>query len=94
MRFIPLSLEVSCTDVFGNAAGDWVECLTGMEGEDGNLSADPLFCGPDVEDLSIRSTSLCAPGQGECGLIGALPVGCGTTALTPSTWGQIKGLYR
>ena len=48
----------------------------------GNLSADPLFCNPDLADFRLQDDSPCAPG-GECGLIGAWPVGCG-----PSTVGE------
>lgn len=88
------TITAACTDVFGNDGGDWAGCIAGMQGEAGNLAADPLFCGLAVEDLSIRSTSPCAPGQSACGLIGALPVGCGITALTRATWGEIKGQFR
>jgi hypothetical protein len=67
-----------CCDVYGNVRGDWVDCLTGQEGLNGNFSADPMFCSPG-DDLHIADTSPCAPAQQpECGLIGALPVSCTT----------------
>jgi hypothetical protein len=80
--------------MFGNEGGDWTDCLESFLGVDGNIAMDPLFCNLPVGDLHLCSDSPCAPEQsGACGLIGALPVGCGTcgaTALSPTTWGQIK----
>jgi hypothetical protein len=75
--------EVSCSDVFGNAGGDWTGCLAGQLGQDGNISEDPLFCDAANGDLRIETGSPCAPPQsGACGLIGGLPAGCETTAIT------------
>ncbi len=91
----PASLAISCTDVFGNAAGDWTGCIAGLDSANGNLSADPLFCDVGAGNLSLRFGSPCAPqGSGGCGLIGAVPATCGTTALTPEHWSRIKGAYR
>ena len=88
-------LTILCCDIYGNAGGDWVGCIEGLVGVDGNLCADPLFCGAESGDFSIDSTSPCAPANGpECGLIGALGVGCETTAVRPATWGAIKSMYR
>lgn len=88
-------LEVSCTDVYGNGGGDWIGCLAGLADQDGNFAADPRFCNADAEDFGLRADSPCArESAGACGLVGALPVACGTTALGSSTWGQIKGMYR
>ncbi|MBN2171331.1 MAG: right-handed parallel beta-helix repeat-containing protein, partial [Candidatus Krumholzibacteriota bacterium] len=33
-----------CCDLYGNAGGDWVGCIAGQAGLNGNLSMDPLFC--------------------------------------------------
>ncbi len=91
----PGELEVTCTDIHGNFAGDWVGCIAGLEGTLGNISADPLFCDMETGDFHLRASSPCAPPQsGECDLIGALGVGCGTTALDQTSWGRIKGMYR
>ena len=61
-----------------------------------NFSLDPQFCGQG--DYHIAASSPCAPGNtplsDDCGLIGALPVGCNPTATVESTWGRVKALYR
>jgi len=76
-------IETTCSDVYGNAGGDWVDCLSGQLGYRGNFSADPLFCDPDAGDFHIASGSPCADAPG-CGLVGAWPVGCaGSTAIGP-----------
>jgi hypothetical protein len=65
-----------------------------------NTDLDPQFCGTaESWNLFLQSDSPCAPGNTpepleDCGLIGALPVGCGTAPVKRSTWGQIKDLYR
>ncbi|MBM3317731.1 MAG: hypothetical protein FJY75_07745 [Candidatus Eisenbacteria bacterium] len=87
----PLQLE--CCDLYGNEGGDYVQGAAGQLGVNGNICADPLFCDPENLDLSIAADSPCAPG-GECGLMGALPVGCGPTPAEATTWGAIKALYR
>ncbi len=67
------SVTITCSDVFGNPGGDWVDCLLGKNGQNGNISLDPLFCGASH---GLGEGSPCAPEQSTCGLIGALPVGC------------------
>lgn len=62
---------VSCTDIFGNAGGDWVRWLEGQESENGNIAADPRFCDVDSGDFRLRNDSPCLDRAG-CGLIGAL----------------------
>jgi hypothetical protein len=61
-----------------------------------NFSADPLFCG--VGNYYLRADSPCAPGNHpdgfDCGLIGPLPVGCGTVRVEEKTWGAVKALYK
>ncbi len=71
--------EIECTDIFGNAGGDWTGFLAQYLGRDGNISIDPIFCEPDSGDLRLRTDSPCAPHQppnSQCGLIGAWPTGC------------------
>ncbi|MCK4548171.1 MAG: C10 family peptidase [Candidatus Eisenbacteria sp.] len=69
------SASLSCCDVYGNAGGDWVGCIAGQNGADGNFSSDPLFCDPAGLDFQLYSNSPCADAP-DCGLVGALPVGC------------------
>ncbi|MBN2170263.1 MAG: right-handed parallel beta-helix repeat-containing protein [Candidatus Krumholzibacteriota bacterium] len=89
---------LSCCDVFGNTGGDWEGCLAGQLGLDGNFSADPQFCGvPGSGNFHLQSDSPCAPGNhpggADCGLIGALPVGCDDTAVRNTSWTAVKALY-
>jgi hypothetical protein len=76
----------SCSDIYGNAGGDWVGCIEELEGLHGNISLDPILCGyqnPEAP-LSLRTDSPCAPftpPNPECDLIGAWPVGCDFTAV-------------
>jgi len=89
------SLMLSCCDLYGNGGGDWVGCIAGFEGIDGNLCEDPLFCGVLEGDFSIDAASPCAPGNNpQCGLIGALGVGCETSTVRPASWGEIKSMFR
>ncbi len=71
------TVTLSCCDVYGNAGGDYVGCIAGQQGVDGNISLNPLFCDAPAGDLTLESGSPCAeennPG---CGRIGAWPVGC------------------
>jgi hypothetical protein len=67
--------HLECCDLFGNAGGDWIDHIAWLEGYFGNLSADPMFCNADSLDFHLWELSPCAE-DGECGLIGAWPVGC------------------
>jgi len=80
------SAVFTCTDIWGNPNGDWVEPFADQLGQDGNLSADPAFCNPNDLDFTISASSPCAPDQHpECGLIGAWPVGCAWPADIPGS---------
>jgi hypothetical protein len=90
------SATLTCCDLFGNAGGDWVGCLSGQLEVSGNLSADPLFCAPGEGNLHLRKDSPCAefsPPNPECSLIGAYPVECDETPVLRSNWGRLKRLY-
>jgi hypothetical protein len=70
---------LECTDIYGNAGGDWVGVIASQYGLEGNICADPLFCGLPVNDLKLRAESPCAPHSPQnpnCDLAGAWPVGC------------------
>ena len=77
------SADLSCSDAFGNAGGDWVGCLAGQLGQNGNFAADPLFCNAAGGNFRLDTTSPCAPANSPpgCALIGAFPAGCGTIGI-------------
>jgi hypothetical protein len=94
---------LQCTDIWGNTDGDWVGCISGLEGTAGNFGADPLFCDWIAGDLSLHSDSPCLPGNhpagAACGLIGAFDVGCTVTSVPAGrteeiSWGALKKLFR
>jgi hypothetical protein len=95
------SHTVLCTDVYGNADGDWVGPIAIWEGLHGNLSADPLFCGMP-QDLGLSSGSPCLPANHPdgpvCQRIGAMDAACGPSSqplsLSGATWGRVKAGYR
>jgi hypothetical protein len=91
------SAEVECSDIYGNG-GDYVGCIAGQNGVDGNISADPKFCSLSGRNFRLQLTSPCVPGNHpdgvDCGLIGALPGDCSVPGTEPVTWGAIKALYR
>ena len=89
------SISFVCTDIFGNAGGDWTGCIAGQNGTNGNFRSDPLYCDANGRDFSISSASPCSPGENPgCGLIGAWPVACGPVPVLESSWGGVKALFR
>ncbi|MCP4546468.1 MAG: DUF5123 domain-containing protein [bacterium] len=76
-------IAVSCCNVFGNAGGDWVDYITGLNGVDGNICLDPLYCDAAAGDYRLVDDSPCLPDNNDCDeTIGALG-GCGVTAVSP-----------
>ncbi len=71
---------LSCVNFHGNDV-DYGDFFSDQNGQDGNISIDPLFCSPISGDLTLYAVSPCAEANtGSCGQIGALPVGCGGSA--------------
>jgi len=91
------TLTFGCTDMHGNAGGDWVGAFAAQLGTNGNLSADPLFCSPGSGNFFLHEGSPCTPGNhpdgDDCGIIGLLGAGCGTVGIEHQTWGVIKTLF-
>lgn len=91
---------LTCCDVYGNAGGDWVDCIADQAGTNGNFSEDPLFCGVDSQEFTVEACSPCLPGNHPSGyacsdMVGALGIGCGCGEATqPTTWGAIKSKYK
>lgn len=73
---------LSCVNIHGNDV-DYDEVIADQNGQDGNISLDPLFCSPLTGELTLYAASPCAvDNAGSCGQIGALPVACGEGAQT------------
>jgi predicted outer membrane repeat protein len=88
------SVTLTCSDVYGNAGGDWTGCIASQAGVNGNISADPRFCDRPGGDYTLESGSPCLDAPG-CGLVGALGQGCeGPTAIEETTWGGVKRIFR
>lgn len=90
-----LGTILGCTDIFGNSGGDWVGEIADQLWTQGNLWADPEFCGvPGSGNFYLQSDSPCAPGGNECSVqIGARPVGCESVGMRDTSWGAIKAQY-
>jgi hypothetical protein len=71
-------VTVQCTDIFGNAGGDWTGPIAGFAGINGNLNVDPQFCGDANPDApySLQDDSPCRPSAYPCSQMGAWGVGC------------------
>jgi hypothetical protein len=81
-----------CNFLWGNDIN-----LNACTADPSNVSQDPQFCATDPLDsmnFDIQSDSPAAPAQSACGLIGARPVGCGTTDVRSKTWSEMKNIYR
>jgi hypothetical protein len=78
-------MTVGCSDVEGDQAGVYVGGGSTLTWGGFNFDEDPRFCHADRGDLSIHSTSPCAPAHSSCGLVGAKPVGCTQTAVDEPT---------
>ena len=77
---------LTCSDLYGNAWGDWNPNIAAQYGINGNISEDPLFC--DVQNpllpYLLDGASPCAEENNpECGQIGAWPIGCGVVQASP-----------
>ncbi len=89
------SATLSCCNLFGNADGDWEDCVADQLGQNDNFSADPEFCGVEGSgNLYLQSDSPCSSDLSPCGSqIGALGVGCDETSVATESWSAIKALY-
>jgi hypothetical protein len=87
--------QITCSDIWGNEGGDFVGCIAGALGTDGNFSSDPLFCSRG-SSLYLQWDSPCLPAHsGGCGQVGAFgPGGCNGVSVTPESWGRVKERYR
>ena len=72
----------SCSDIFGNPGGDWVDAVAGQDSINGNLWVNPGFCGAGQGDFTLASNSPCFTAA--CGPMGALGEGCAESP--PDLW--------
>jgi hypothetical protein len=76
-------LNLTHSDIYGNAGGDWVGALAPQFGQGGNVGLDPLFCDLAGGDFTLREDSPCLPENNDSGvLIGAHGLGCGLPTAT------------
>lgn len=90
-------LAITCTDIFGNAGGDWTGSIAPLLGQDGNVTLDPLLCDPEAGDLTLQAGSPCAPFSPQnpgCDRVGVHEVRCGLQPVVVRSWGGIKKAYR
>jgi len=74
---------LTCCDVYGNAGGGYSGWIDDQTGLNGNIAADPLFCGWEGGNILLASESACLPGGNDCGvLMGAWGEGCTITPVT------------
>ena len=72
-------IDVTCSDIYGNAEGNWTGIMARFANKSGNVSADPRFCDGPGGDYHILNYSPCAPDYASCGeLVGACDVNCET----------------
>ena len=89
------TVDLSCCDIYGNNGGDWIGHIADQLGVNGNICADPMFCGATDWDTTVDELSPCAPANNSCGeQIGSGEVACASTNVRESSWGAIKALYR
>lgn len=73
------NLPADNVDMWDNEGGGWVGNLADQLGQDFNIAADPLFCGPtaDPDGLTLATGSPCLPDNNPGGvLMGAHDWGC------------------
>ena len=88
----------ACNDIMATQNRYSGECAD-QTGMNGNISVDPQFCGiAGGGNYFLQADSPCAPGNhpggADCGVIGALNVGCSVVSVKSATWGSVKAMYR
>jgi predicted outer membrane repeat protein len=69
--------DFSCSNMFGNTGGDWIDARAAQLGINGNLCVDPLFCLRDGAYQGVCASSPCLSVNNACGLqLGAWGQGC------------------
>lgn len=85
-------VSIECNNVWGNEIDYRFLSACDTLGL-GNFSSDPVFCNVQGDDYRLDAGSPAVTGgPNECGLVGALPVGC-SVPVEIMTWGQLKAKY-
>jgi predicted outer membrane repeat protein len=45
---------LACSNLYDNAGGDWVGCIAGQAGTNGNISKNPLFCNVTYKNFALH----------------------------------------
>ncbi len=91
----PTFPHFTCSDIYGNAGGDWTDLIADQAEENGNFSLDPLFCDAEAGDLRLQPGSPCLAGNNDCGdQIGGQGEGCDDTPVFLSSFYAEPGLGR
>ncbi|MBD3402606.1 hypothetical protein GF420_06900 [candidate division GN15 bacterium] len=73
--------NLSCSNLFGNAGGDWTGPLASQHDTNANFSTDPFFCDTAAGDFSLHDISPCTDSLSPCSLqVGAYGAGCENSA--------------
>jgi predicted outer membrane repeat protein len=68
---------LTCSNIYGNEGGDWIDLLLPQLGADGNFSANPYYCNAAGDEFTLYDISPCADSLSPCStIIGAYPVAC------------------
>jgi hypothetical protein len=94
----PAEMLFTCNDVCNNNPSNYCDSLPDQTGMNGNISADPLFCGiVGSGNFYLQSDSPCAEANVPilCGGVrmGAFSVNC-SVSVEEKSWGTIKSLYK
>jgi hypothetical protein len=85
------TVQSGCNVFWQNAGGNTEGFSMGAT----DLVVDPLYCDAAAFNFTVNGASPCLPQNNNgCGQIGAWGLGCGPVSVEPSSWGQIKALYR
>ncbi len=72
-----LAITLACSDLYGNAGGDWTGPIAAQWAVNGNLRVDPRFCDPAAGNYYLQQDSpLAAENSSACGTIGRFDWNC------------------
>jgi predicted outer membrane repeat protein len=90
------SIEIACSDVYGNTGGNYSGVMKDQTGINGNISSNPYFCDYENWTLTLSSQSACLPENNDCGVqMGALGEACTLTSVeeAPALGSRLLAAY-